>query len=216
MASFRTLLFDLDGTLIDHFKAIHRCYTYTLPRVGVPAPTPLQVRNAVGGGLENAIAKFVPADRLAEAIAIYRAYWHETMLQDVEALPGAREILKASHARGAACGVLTNKLGSSSRLICDKLGFTPYLKAVIGAGDTAWLKPQAELTAYALAQVGGSPDSALLVGDSPYDVQAGHNGGFSSWVVTTGTHSAEELAHAKADRIFPDLTTLGQALLATA
>ncbi len=214
MAQFRTILFDLDGTLIDHFKAIHRTYCHTLPLVGVPAPTPLQVRHAVGGGLENAIAKFVPANRLAEAIAIYRKYWHETMLEDVEALPGSLEILQASVERGITCGVLTNKLGISSRQICDKLGYTKYLKSVIGAGDTSWLKPKAELSAYALEQVGGTNDSALLVGDSPYDVDAGHNGGFVSWVVTTGTHSATELSHAKADRIFPNLFALGQALMA--
>jgi phosphoglycolate phosphatase len=216
MPAYRTLLFDLDGTLIDHFKAIHRCYSYTLPKVGVPAPTPLQVRNAVGGGLENAIAKFVPADRLAEAIAIYRAYWHDTMLQDVEAMPGALEILQEAARRGVVSGVLTNKLGSSSRLICDHLGFTPYLKAVLGANDTAWLKPDAGFTQHALTLLGASADSTLLVGDSPYDIKAAHVGGFPAWVVTTGTHSADQLRHDGADRIFPDLTQLGAALWATA
>lgn len=213
MSVFRTLLFDLDGTLIDHFKAIHRCYCHTLPKVGVPAPTALQVRNAVGGGLENAIAKFVPADRLAEAVGIYRAYWHETMLDDVEAMPGALDLLIQCSERGLTSGVLTNKLGISSRLICEKLGFSPYLKAVVGAGDTAWLKPKPELTAHTLALLHGQPESALLVGDSPYDIDAGHNGGFQAWVVTTGTHRAEELAAAGADEIFPDLASLGRALV---
>lgn len=212
MSAFKTLLFDLDGTLIDHFKAIHRCYSHTLPKLGLAAPTPQQVRDAIGGGLENALLKFVPADRIAEAVSLYRAYWNETMLDDVAAMPGALEVLRSSHARGATLGVLTNKLGTSSRLICDKLGFSPYLTATIGAGDTPWLKPEPELSAYALRAVGGEAASALLVGDSPYDIDAGHNGGFPAWVVTTGTHSAPELAHAKADRIFPDLLALSAAL----
>ena len=49
MRTTETFLFDLDGTIVDHFKAIHRCYAYTLPRMGLPEPTPQQVRDAVGG-----------------------------------------------------------------------------------------------------------------------------------------------------------------------
>jgi phosphoglycolate phosphatase len=54
----------------------------------------------------------------------------------------------------------------------------------------------------------------LLVGDSPFDVQAARHGGFAAcWCVTTGTHDAEELRAAGADRVFPDLATLHHVLL---
>ena len=85
---FRTVLFDLDGTLIDHLPAIHRCYAHTLPRLGLPAPTREQVKRAIGGGLENAMLNFVPRERLAEALAIYRPHWDATMLDDVALMPG--------------------------------------------------------------------------------------------------------------------------------
>lgn len=212
MPAFRTFLFDLDGTTIDHFEAIHRCYVHTLPKLGLPAPTAAQVRQAIGGGLENALARFVPADRIGEAVGIYRAYWNETMLDGVKEMPGALELLKAIKAWGGTSAVLTNKIGGSSRLICDKLGFTPYLAAVIGASDTPWLKPARELSAHALSLVQGEPASALMVGDSPYDIQAAHNGGFPAWAVATGTHSEAELSQEKADRIFPDLFALRAAL----
>ena len=52
---FRTVLFDLDGTLMDHLPAIHRSYVHTLPQLGLPAPTYEQVKRAIGGGLENAM-----------------------------------------------------------------------------------------------------------------------------------------------------------------
>jgi len=210
--AIRTFLFDLDGTLIDHFEAIHRCYAYTLPRLGLPAPTPDQVRAAVGGGLENALSRFVPPSRLAEAVEIYRAYWHETMLDGVKALPGALDLLTTLTARGARCAVLTNKLGSSSRLICDQLGFTPHLALVIGAGDTRWLKPARELTLHTLALLGEAPGNALLIGDSPYDVDAAHNAGLPCWVVTTGTHTAGQLRAAGADALFDGLGQLAASL----
>jgi phosphoglycolate phosphatase len=52
----------------------------------------------------------------------------------------------------------------------------------------------------------------MLVGDSPFDVMAAHNGGFPCWCVTTGTHDAEQLRAAAADAVFPDLFELHAAL----
>jgi phosphoglycolate phosphatase len=211
MNRFLTCLFDLDGTLIDHFIAIHRCYAHTLPQLGLPAPTAAQVRAAVGGGLENALRRFVPEARLPEAVAIYWAFWNDHMLEEVTAMPGALELLHGLALRGVRLGVLTNKRGDSSRLICDRLGFTPYLGSVVGAGDTAWLKPEAALTRHALSLLGAGAEGALLVGDSPYDVAAAHNGGMPCWAVSTGTHTAGELRAAGAEAVFASLPELAAA-----
>jgi phosphoglycolate phosphatase len=212
MARFTTFLFDLDGTLLDHFAAIHRSHTHTMTTLGLPPPTRGQVHRSIGGGLELAIERLVGRDRLAAALPIYREYWDRTMLDDVALMPGARELVAALHARGAKLGVFTNKLGTSSRLICDHLGVTPFFHAIVGAKDTPWLKPQPEFAAHVLGQLGATAASALLVGDSTYDVQAAHNGGFPCWAVTTGTHDADELRAARADAIFPDLFALRAAL----
>jgi phosphoglycolate phosphatase len=65
-----------------------------------------------------------------------------------------------------------------------------------------------------LAELGADAASTLLVGDSPFDVQAARNGGFAAcWCVTTGTHDAEELRAAGADRIFAGLAAVRAALL---
>lgn len=212
MAHFDTFLFDLDGTLVDHFAAIHRSHSHTMRQLGLPAPTMIQVRAAVGGGLELAIERLVGPARVAEALPIYRAYWDATMLDDVALLPGARELLATLHARGAKLAVFTNKVGGSSRIICEHLGIAPLLSGIFGAHDTPWLKPQPEFAAHVLAQLGAVPATTLLVGDSPFDVQAARNGGFPAWCVTTGTHSASELCDAGADRVFPDLPALGREL----
>jgi HAD superfamily hydrolase (TIGR01509 family) len=209
---FRTFLFDLDGTLIDHFAAIHRSYAHTLPQLGLPAPTLAQVRAAVGGGLENAMRKFVPEARLAEALKIYRPFWDVHMLEDVQPLPGAVELLRALHTRGLVCAVFTNKHGPSSRATCDHLHLTPYLSAIIGATDTAWLKPQPEFTRHTLAVLQAEPATTLLVGDSPYDVQAAQAAGLPCWAVTTGTHNAEELRAARADKVFAGLREMAAEL----
>jgi len=209
---FRTFLFDLDGTLIDHFAAIHRCYSYTMEKLGLPKPTYAQVHAAVGGGLENAFSRIVPPEHRVDGLRIFSAYWEKIMLEDLKVMPGALELLQSLHARGAVLAVCSNKLGSSSRPVCDALGFTPLLRAVVGAKDTPWLKPDPRFMAHMLQLVGGQADSSLMVGDSPFDVQAGHNVGMKSWCVTTGTHNADQLRAAGADAVYPGLPELARDL----
>jgi HAD superfamily hydrolase (TIGR01509 family) len=211
---YRTILLDLDGTLVDAFTTIHRAYQHTLPQFGLPAPTLEQVRAVVGGGARNAIARFLPEDQIDDALKIHVAYTRKILLEDVKLMPGAHALLRDLHSRGLTLAAFTNKDGDVSRLICPHLGIAEYLAGIYGAGDTPWVKPQPEFAAHVLKALKAEPATTLLIGDSPYDVQAAHNGGFTCWCVTTGTHSAEELTAAKADRVFANLTELGTALLA--
>jgi phosphoglycolate phosphatase len=205
MPPLATLLLDLDGTLVDAFTTIHRSYQHVLPRLGLPAPTMEQVRRAVGGGLENAMRHFVREDQIPEAVRLHVAYTDTILLEDVRLMPGALELLRARHAAGTRLAVFTNKRGDHARLVCAHLGLNPYLSGNFGAKDTPWLKPQPEFAAHVLGQLGAAPATTLLIGDSPFDVQAAHRGGFPCWAVTTGTHDADQLRSAGADRIFPDL-----------
>jgi len=205
-------LFDLDGTLIDHFRAIHRCHTFTMTRLGLPAPTMAQVHAAVGGGIELAVERLVGPERKAAALAIYRPHWDATMLQDVDLLPGAFELLRALRVRGCRTAVFTNKHGPSSRLVCDHLGLTPLLDGNFGATDTPWLKPDPAWTTQVLAKLGAQAATTLLVGDSPFDVQAAQNAGLAFIGVTTGTHNAAELQAAGAARVCPGLDEVAREL----
>lgn len=212
MSRFETILLDLDGTLVDAFTTIHRAYEHTLPRFGRPVPTMAEVRRAVGGGLENAMRHFLPDELIPEAVKIHSDYAGSILLEDVTLLPGALELLRAEQAAGVTLAVFTNKRGDHARAICRHLGVTPFVRGIFGAKDTAWFKPQAEFASHVLAQLGARASTTMLVGDSPFDVKAAHNGGFVCWCVSTGTHSEEQLRAANADAVFPDLFALQKAL----
>jgi len=205
-----TVLFDLDGTLIDHFKAIHRCHAHTMQQLGLPAPSMNQVRAAVGGGVELAVERLVGPKLKAAALAIYRPYWDATMLEDVELLPGARELLVLLRSRGIRTAVFTNKHGPSSRLTCAHLGLADLLDGNFGATDTPWLKPDPQFTHHVLAALGSQAAGTLLVGDSPFDVATARNSGLGFIGVTTGTHTAAELQAAGAERVCADLQEVGR------
>ncbi len=210
---YRTVLFDLDGTLLDHFAAIHRCHAYTMRQLGLPEPSLAQVHAAVGAGVEVAVERLVGPEHKAAALAIYRPYWDATMLDGVKLLPGARKLLVALRAHGIRTGVFTNKHGPSSRRTCAHLGVAELLDANFGATDTPWLKPDPQFARHVLAALGAHAATTLLVGDSPYDFQAARNAGLGFYGVTTGTHTAAELRAAGATEIFPDLPAIQRRLL---
>ncbi len=210
---FSTALFDLDGTLIDHFSAIHRSHAHTFKELGLPAPTMDQVRRAVGGGLEVAIQRLLGTTHLhlfERALPTYREFWAKNMLHGVALLPGAGELLAALKADGCQCAVFTNKHGPSARTLMDHLGVSPLLDGVFGALDTPWLKPEREFTEHALKTLGADALSTCLVGDSPYDVEAARNAKIKAACVTTGTHGQEELRLAGAAWVLPDLWSVGR------
>jgi len=210
---FKTLLLDLDGTLVDAFTTIHRAYCHTLPQFGKPAPTLDEIRRAVGGGLRDAMSHFLPEEQIDDALPIHRTFTQKILLEDLRPMPGALELVHDLHARGAQLAVYTNKDSATSRRVCAHLGLTPFLTGSYAAGDTPWLKPAPELAAHVLRELGATPETTLLVGDSPFDVEAAQNGGFLCWAVRTGTHSADELRAAGAARVFDGLPTLHTALL---
>lgn len=216
-ARFRTVLFDLDGTLLDHFSAIHRSHTHVRRHYGLPDCTREEVMRAIGGGLPEALKKTLGpshAHRLEEALAVYRAYWDRTMLDDAALFPGASELLTELKAAGATCAVFTNKHGPSARRVCSHLGLDPLVAGVFGATDTPWLKPQPEFAAHALEKLGGAPAATALVGDSPWDVEAARRAGFGGgFMVTTGTHTAAELRAHGAEVVTPGLVDLRPHLL---
>ncbi len=209
---FRTVLFDLDGTLIDHFTAIHRCHVYALRRLGLREPTLAEVRAAVGGGLDEAIARLAGPEHLAAVLPHFIEHWNATNLDDVTLLPGARELLAGLHAAGVCCAVLTNKRGPAARQVCAHLGLDPLLAGVFGANDTPWIKPDARFVQHVLISLNGEATATALVGDSPYDLATAQNAGLVFYGVATGTHTAEELRTAGATAIFSGLAGVGSAL----
>ncbi len=212
MPDFRTVLFDLDGTLVDAFTTIHRAYCHTLPQFGHPAPSAEQVRRAVGGGLEKAMGHFLPAHLVAEACRVHVAYTETIQLEDPVVYPGGRELVAALHTRGVKTAVLTNKIGDHARAILAHLGLAPQLDLILGARDCPARKPAPEFTAEALRRLGATAATTCLIGDSPFDLATAANAGLTCFCVTTGTHTDAELRAAGASHVHPDLRTLAAAV----
>lgn len=209
----KTILFDLDGTLIDHFTTIHRCVVFAQQQLNLPESDYDTVRATVGGSVPVTLGKLLGEEYVETALPMFQNHFEEIMFEDVISLPGSTWILKALKEQGYQLAVFTNKNGNQSRTILDYLDQSQYLDAIIGTGDTPYRKPEPEFTAHALNLLNATSEDTILIGDSPFDYAAAEAGNLKTYLVTTGSHTKAELAESTgAVGIYADFYELGAEL----
>lgn len=210
------ILFDLDGTLIDHFSAIHRSVAYAQRQLGLPESDYATVRATVGGSVPVTLGKLCGEEQVAAAIPHFRQHFAEIMYDDVAVIPDSEWLLDGLVRRGHRLGVFTNKYENHARSILAHLALDRYLHAIIGTGQgQGYRKPDPRFTMQALERMDCASEDAIMVGDSPYDFAAAEAGCLPCYLVATGSHSAEQLAQETHPvGIYPNLRQLAGALFA--
>ncbi len=213
---FSHILFDLDGTLIDHFEAIHDAYRFAQESLGLPPASLAKVKATVGGSVPVTMRRLIGAEISQEvcenALALFDRRFSEIMLERVSVLPGVEDLLGHLADRNLPATVFTNKKGEHARAVLGHLGLDRFFADIIGAGDTPFRKPEPGFTDHVLATTGTSPAATLMIGDSPFDVEAGKVRGLPVAVVATGSHTTDQLRETPADWVFCDMATLGREL----
>lgn len=210
---FRTVLFDLDGTLVDSgaiILASLKHATRTVLRREVPDS---ELLAAVGGpGLREQMEALDP-ERVDELIDVYSA--HNVGLHDeLQPCPGILDALGRLHAEGRRLGVVTAKRRATLALAFEVLPeLERHFEVAVGAEDTTRHKPHPEPLLLALERLGADARDGVYVGDSPFDVQAAKAAGLASIAVTWGRiHSRERLEHELPDVVVETVEELLGAL----
>ncbi len=212
IAPIECVLFDLDGTLIDHFQTIYRCYRHALEQMGLEPRSYETVKATVGGGIRVTFSRLVPPEYVDRGVALWTEKFEQVWHEGIEVLAGAESFLQRLHETGIKTAILTNKEGIPARRIAQELAWDTRVSRVFGRLDTDWVKPQAELTRHVLEEVGATVETTIMVGDSPFDVETGQNAGLRTYVVATGSHTEEELRKTRPDGVFPDMASLARRL----
>jgi phosphoglycolate phosphatase len=204
-----TVLFDLDGTLVDNFEAIHRCYDDVMRMMGLPSVTLEQIRRAVGGSVNVTVVKLAGEANAPTATRLFREHFPAVMYHGLRVYPGCAELLTALRARGVRTAVYTNKDEENSKKIMAHLGLDHLFDGIHGTNVHPWRKPQKEFTHYVVSSMKADPRRTVMVGDSPFDIATARNGGLAAvHCVTTGSHTAEELAPHAPDSVHAGLAEL--------
>jgi pyrophosphatase PpaX len=197
--TYPTVLFDLDGTLVDSGAMILASYRHAT-RTVLEREIPDEVlAGFIGGGSIREHMRALDEGRADELVRVYREH-NEPLHDELEAFPGVEELLKALSAEGRKLGVVTAKRRRTVDLAFAVLPIEHYFDVVVTTESTERHKPHPDPVLHALAELGAARDEAAFVGDSPWDVEAGKAAGVFTVAVSWGKiHPEERLLEAGAD-----------------
>jgi phosphoglycolate phosphatase len=166
----RAILFDWDNTLIDSWRAIHAASNVTLEAMGHKAWTLEETKLRVRKSMREAFPELF-GDRWTEARDIFYGYFRKHHLDDLEAISGIEQMLRAVGEADIYMGVVSNKDGTLLRAEVDHLGWENYFGAVVGANDAIRDKPAPDPIYLSLAPSGYSADRLTwYAGDTEMDM----------------------------------------------
>jgi pyrophosphatase PpaX len=196
---YSTVLFDLDGTLIDSGAMILASFRHATRTVLEREIPDAELAALVGGMNIHEQMRTLDARHVDELVRVYREH-NEPLHADLQAFPGVENLLGELQAQGRKLGVVTSKRRRTVDLAFAVLPIERFFDAVVTSGDTERHKPNPEPVLLALERLGADRADAAFVGDSPFDVRAGKAAGvFSVGVSWGGLHSDERLVEAGAD-----------------
>ncbi|MCZ7649459.1 MAG: HAD-IA family hydrolase [Planctomycetota bacterium] len=191
---YPTVLFDLDGTLLDSVGGIASAVNLARESFGLRALPLDLVRTFVGDGVDRLIERsFEDAGLCAEARARYLSFYSQGMYDGTRVYPGVAEALAELEAAGCRMGVVTNKPGGSARKLLEHFGLARFLGAILGGDNPHGLKPNPAPLLAAVRELNGEPARALMVGDGPADVAGARGAGLAVCIVSYGIGDPAEL-----------------------
>lgn len=169
-----TVLLDVDGTLIDSNDAHARAWVGALAEHGYVVPFE-RVRPLIGMGGDKILPSLVGLDAEsgeAERIAESRGALFRAELPALRPTRGARELLEALRARGLALVVATSAQEEEVQSLLEQAGVADLIEEAASAGDADASKPDPDIIRAALSKAGVAAWQAVMIGDTPYDIEA--------------------------------------------
>ena len=197
-----TILFDLDGTLIDSTEAILESFARTFELLGGSMPSREAIESQIGHPLSEMYRRLeVPEDRIEEYVRSYKEHYRTIHTKKTVLIPGAREaVLRASEF--ARLGVVTTKTGKYSRELLEHFGLMESFDVLIGSENVRRHKPHPEPIEKALARMGSLRELCWMIGDTCMDVEAAKAAGVRPLALSCGYGLEERLRECGAP-VFP-------------
>ncbi|CAG1009751.1 phosphoglycolate phosphatase [Burkholderiales bacterium] len=208
--------FDLDGTLVDTVGDLAHALNRTLAEDGLAALPLATVRDLIGKGIRNLVARAyaiargaTPAgDEVGRIVARHSAHYAATLGERSSPYPGVVEGLARLREGGLPLAVVTNKATRFVQPHLDRTAFADWFDAIVGGDDAAAKKPDAAPLALAAARLGVDVRRVLMVGDSGNDVACARAAGAPVVVVPYGYREGVSVQDLGADGIVESLDEL--------
>jgi len=189
----RSLIFDLDGTLVDSYTAITASLNHACKHFGLPPFAAEQVRLMVGHGLEQLVAEVLGGKRVQTGVRLFREHYEKVYAEGTFPLPGALETIRDLHQRGYSMAVASNKPARFSEAILAAFDMLTYFDSVEGPDTAGVTKPEPTMVRRCLRTMQVTAERALYVGDMVLDVETASRAGLPVVLVLGGSSPEEEL-----------------------
>ncbi len=213
MERIRLVIFDLDGTLVDAYRAIAGSFNHTMRALGYPGQDNLTIRRAVGWGDENLLRPFIKPKDLPRAIGIYRNHHARSLTRYSRLFPGVTRLLRALKTEGFKLAVASNRPTRFSLLLLGHLGIRKYFDCVLCADACTYGKPHPQILNSIMKKFSLKPQQAMYVGDMTIDAEAGRRARVRTIIITTGSSAASEIKKIKPYRTIRNISALSKILL---
>ena len=203
----KTILLDLDGTLIDSRPGIVSSIHAALHDLGHNPETAGDLTWAVGPPIAEVWAKLLAQfddDRVADGIAAYRQHYGLTGLYDATLYPGIADALEDLYASGLDLVLATSKRRDFAQRILERFGLAPRFLGIYGSEPSGLLDAKADLVGHILAREKLIAAHCVMVGDRRHDVEGAHANAMTAIGVLWGYGGAVELAEAGADLVIAE------------
>jgi phosphoglycolate phosphatase len=218
MNSVRTIVFDLDGTLVDTAPDLIGALNFILQREGMP-PVPLHAaRSMIGAGARRLIERGLELDGRTPSIADVNRltsdfvdYYADHIADASRPFEGLTAALDDLDARGYRFAVCTNKLEWLSKLLLDRLDLSARFAAICGADTFGVSKPDPVILQQTVARAGGQMSATIMVGDAGPDIGVARRAGVPVIGVEFG-YTEVPIADLKPDRLIDHMDHLAAAV----
>jgi phosphoglycolate phosphatase len=215
-----TIVFDLDGTLIDTAPDLIDTLNVIFAREGIPAVPYEAARSAIGGGAKAMIARGIEAEgrtlsaqKLEQMFADFIAYYADHVAEKSRPFPGLVDALDTLSARGCRFAVCTNKLERLSVLLLGQLRLADRFVAICGQDTFGIQKPDPEILRRTVTAAGGTLQRTVMIGDSGTDIRTARAAGVPVIAVDFG-YSESPIADFGPDRIISHFAQLPASIAA--
>ena len=202
--NIKTIIFDLDGTLLNTLDDLSSSVNYALRQHGLAERSQAEVRQFLGNGIRRLIEQSVPAgtddQKTEDVFQTFRSHYLEHSLDQTRPYDGIEDLLHQLNDMKVATAIVSNKLDPAVKELHQHF-FSDTIRVAIGETKTIRRKPAPDMVDECIRLLGCDRQTCLYVGDSEVDLQTARNAGLPCLSVSWGFRDKKQLIEAGATTI---------------
>ena len=172
MNGINTIIFDMDGTVLNTLEDLTISVNYVLEKFGMPKRTLQEYRMFFGNGIRHALELSLPEgvspEILDEMVPVFKEHYDVHCLDKTGPYAGIIELMRELKKRGYKMAIVSNKIDSAVKELNQKF-FSEVIEVAIGEQDGIKIKPAPDMVVKAMDELGSSAEEAVYIGDSEVD-----------------------------------------------